>query len=343
MKAEAGFAGLNPSHDAGHMARAVMEGVACQAAWMLETFGPAAESALILTGGASRSPLWTQMIADIAARPLTLSAIPEAGCLGAAALAGAAAGLFPSPECGAAALAGARRRVDPGPDAPALRTRCWPGTNPARIGWRPVRRDPMALFDLTPADRRVYDAQLRDFLPPEIFDIHSHLWLESFWSAPKAPTCARSAGRTSWRGTTVGRISRELPLAVPLKRVVPMVFANPEPPDDISAHNGYVRSGAEALGCPALYFSHPAQSAREVEAGRAGGGLSGPQELSNLSPAHIPEPDIRITDFFPAPQLEVLNRRGWFMMLHIPAPDGCGTRQTFRTSPGSSAPTAASG
>jgi len=100
------------------MARAVMEGVACQAVWMLEAFGSDPEGALILTGGASRSPLWTQMITDIAGRTLTLPSTPDAGCLGAAALGGTAAGLFSSPEQGASILAGKRRQVDPGPDAP---------------------------------------------------------------------------------------------------------------------------------------------------------------------------------------------------------------------------------
>ena len=115
--AEAGFIGLSLSHDAGHMARAVMEGVACHAAWMLEAFGPAPDGALILTGGASRSPLWTQIIADITGRTLTLPVTPDAGCLGAAALGGVAAGLFESPAQAAAVLGGERRRVDPGPNA----------------------------------------------------------------------------------------------------------------------------------------------------------------------------------------------------------------------------------
>jgi xylulokinase len=121
LKAEAGFVGLSLSHGAGHMARAVMEGVACQAVWMLEAFGRDAGGALILTGGASKSPLWTRMIADIAGRALTLPSIPDAGCLGAAALAGVAAGLFASPVEGARALSGARRQAEPGPDAARYR------------------------------------------------------------------------------------------------------------------------------------------------------------------------------------------------------------------------------
>ena len=119
--AKAGFVGLAMNHGAGHMARAIMEGVACQAVLMMEAFGPAEDGALILTGGASKSALWTGIIADIAGRVLTLPAIPEAGCLGAAALAGAAAGVFATPTEGAARLAGTRRQVEPGPDSSRYR------------------------------------------------------------------------------------------------------------------------------------------------------------------------------------------------------------------------------
>ena len=44
----------------------------------------------------------------------------------------------------------------------------------------------MALFDITEADRHLYDTQLRDFLPQQLFDIHSHLWLEAFWSTAQS-------------------------------------------------------------------------------------------------------------------------------------------------------------
>jgi len=115
LKAKAGFSGLALSHDVGHMARAVMEGVACQAVWMLQAFTPAPEGELILTGGASKSALWTEIIADIAGRTLTLPSIPEAGCLGAAALAGTAGGVFASPAEGAVRLSGNRRFVEPSP------------------------------------------------------------------------------------------------------------------------------------------------------------------------------------------------------------------------------------
>jgi len=179
----------------------------------------------------------------------------------------------------------------------------------------------MALFEWTGADRRFYDSELRDFLPPEIFDIHSHLWLESFWTSPKdADFRAVSWPYLVARDNSAEDLDESYQLLFPGKRVVPMVFANPEPLDDIALHNHYVRRSAEAHGYPALYFSHPAQSASELERNVLEGGFLGLKSYLNLSPAHIPEPSIRTIDFFPPEHLELLNRRGWIMMLHLPRP-----------------------
>ncbi|NCB05681.1 MAG: hypothetical protein EOM69_09200 [Clostridia bacterium] len=179
----------------------------------------------------------------------------------------------------------------------------------------------MALFEVTETDRLIYERELRNFLPDVIFDIHSHLWLESFWATP----ASADLRAVSWpylvaRDNSVQHLSESYQLLFPGKRVVPMVFANPEPNDDITVHNRYVRQSADAYNYPALYFSHPRQSAAEVERGVLEGGFLGLKSYLNLSPAHIAEPNIRIPDFFPPHHLEVLNRHGWIMMLHIPRP-----------------------
>jgi predicted TIM-barrel fold metal-dependent hydrolase len=179
----------------------------------------------------------------------------------------------------------------------------------------------MALFEVTETDKQVYDTELRDFLPEEIFDIHSHLWLESFWTTPKSADLRA----VSWpylvaRDNSAEDLAESYKLLFPGKRVVPTVFANPEPSDDLTLHNGYVRHSAEANGYPALYFSHPTQSAADVEKNLLEGGFLGLKSYLNLAPAHIPEPSIRITDFFTPKHLEILNRRGLVMMLHIPRP-----------------------
>ena len=179
----------------------------------------------------------------------------------------------------------------------------------------------MALFSLTQTDRRIYDQELRDFLPKEIYDIHSHLWLESFWATPDSDNLRA----VSWpylvaRDNSGEDLAETYRLLFPGKRVVPMVFANPEPNDDLTVHNRYVRQNADAYRYPSLYFSHPKQTADEVERGVLEGGFLGLKSYLNLSPANIPEPDIRILDFFPPKHLEVLNRHRWIMMLHIPRP-----------------------
>ena len=179
----------------------------------------------------------------------------------------------------------------------------------------------MALFELTKEDRCLYDTELRGFLPNEIYDIHSHLWLESFWSTPKS-TDMRAV---SWpyliaRDNCVRDLDESYRLLFPGRRVVPMVFANPEPDDDLRQHNAYVHHSALEYGYPALYFSHPNQPAAEVERHVLEGGFLGLKSYLNLAPPNIPEPSIRILDFFPPKHLEVLNRHGWIMMLHIPRP-----------------------
>ncbi len=34
----------------------------------------------------------------------------------------------------------------------------------------------MALFEVTENDKRIYEEELRDFLPDKILDVHTHVW-----------------------------------------------------------------------------------------------------------------------------------------------------------------------
>ena len=38
----------------------------------------------------------------------------------------------------------------------------------------------MALFEVTANDRRIYEEELKDFLPDKIFDVHCHIALQVF-------------------------------------------------------------------------------------------------------------------------------------------------------------------
>lgn len=92
------FLGLRLHHHAGHLARAVMEGVTFAMEECLSLVDAAAGQKLetMISGGAAKSPLWRQMQADIYQRPLRLAAGANHGAVGAALLAGIGAGLYTS-------------------------------------------------------------------------------------------------------------------------------------------------------------------------------------------------------------------------------------------------------
>ena len=96
--------GLRLSHNSWDMTRAILEGVVFQLAWLLRQLRTAFPvTALRLSGGAVRSSLWTSILADVTGLPVSVPAMADLPCVGAAILAGAGAGCF--------SLAEGRRRM----------------------------------------------------------------------------------------------------------------------------------------------------------------------------------------------------------------------------------------
>ena len=92
--------GLGLEHGKYEVAEAVMEGVVFQLRTALDEYRMAgyAVNALKVSGGALNSPYWTRLIADNTACEVFAMANKDAACLGAAAIAGVGAGLFPDYE-----------------------------------------------------------------------------------------------------------------------------------------------------------------------------------------------------------------------------------------------------
>ena len=116
---KASFTGLDLSHDRFHMARAVMEGVVFQILWFMEAFKtqPDEKKGITLAGGASKSAVWTQMLADISGLPVRTPALPDLACVGAAILAGVGAGLYEDARAGYARFASAEKVIAPNMEA----------------------------------------------------------------------------------------------------------------------------------------------------------------------------------------------------------------------------------
>lgn len=107
-RAKAAFIGLTLRHGPGHMARAIMEGVAYslrQTLEAMERLGVRVE-ALLASGGGLAAPVWRGITADVLNRPLHLSSGRERAGVGAALIGGIAAGVYAGyPEAVQAAAA----------------------------------------------------------------------------------------------------------------------------------------------------------------------------------------------------------------------------------------------
>lgn len=116
------FAGLQLAHTRADMARAILEGCGFEVRWALDELRSSGlpTTELWIAGGASASPVWPQILADIGGVPITVPEGADRGrpsppwaTLGAAALAGWGAGLFPTLEEGVACLQPPVRRLEP--------------------------------------------------------------------------------------------------------------------------------------------------------------------------------------------------------------------------------------
>jgi sugar (pentulose or hexulose) kinase len=110
--------GLTFAHDRFALARAFMEGVTLDMKDMLTAMvnsGVAVSEARLL-GGPTKSRVWNQIQADVYGVPVTTLKVTDATVLGAAVLAGAGAGVFPSIAAGAERMVSLDERFEPKPE-----------------------------------------------------------------------------------------------------------------------------------------------------------------------------------------------------------------------------------
>ena len=116
--------GVTLAHKRAHWARAILESVAYLLRDNIEVLRamgcPISEVRAL--GGAAKSPLWLQIMADVLHTPMTVTACEEATALGAAILARVARGDFQSPAEGARAMVRTRNTIVPGENADAYDT-----------------------------------------------------------------------------------------------------------------------------------------------------------------------------------------------------------------------------
>jgi xylulokinase len=112
-----GFIGMELAHTRADMSRAILEGCAFEVRWALDELGSAGipVEELWLAGGANRSPVWPQILADVSGKPLQVASYADWAALGGAALAGWGIGAFTTLDEGIAHLQPPLQRLEPNP------------------------------------------------------------------------------------------------------------------------------------------------------------------------------------------------------------------------------------
>jgi len=145
----------------GEQVRAVQEAAAFSArrtaGLISRLLGPAAVTEVLLAGGAARSRLWPQILADVLACAVTVAEHAESASLGAAMLAGRVTGLLPD-----------ETPRGPGPEPGAV-----PGEGPPDPADRAAAR-PARTVHPDPAGQRAYDELYARWATPSAGALYSH-------------------------------------------------------------------------------------------------------------------------------------------------------------------------
>ncbi len=109
------LAGLTLSHDRGCIARSFMEGISMEVRDMIETFHRAGIhiDQVRIMGGATKSPVWNQIQADIYNRPVETLMNSDAAVLGAAICGGVGTGVFKDIQEGVSEMVSVHKEYRP--------------------------------------------------------------------------------------------------------------------------------------------------------------------------------------------------------------------------------------
>ncbi len=170
-------------------------------------------------------------------------------------------------------------------------------------------------FEYKACDRAFYEKHLKDFLPDRMFDAHVHI------STAGLKSYGSHNGGSTWtdylcKDMGVGEFLAMNKEMFPNQKMEALVFGMCL--TDIDETNAYVIENNKNYGFPMLYRSDYAEDPDELEAKVKAGGFIGLKPYLSNCPSYIPSNEVRIYDFLPPAQLEVANKNGWIVMLHIP-------------------------
>lgn len=182
----------------------------------------------------------------------------------------------------------------------------------------------MAMPTLNDLDRRIWEEELDEFVPAQVFDAHTHIYRWAFHTDPDKENgpYVRFVG-DEFREVTWDYIESIDALLMPGRSVrrlsFPFPFANG---CDFEASNEFIAgevNGHEPSG--ALMLVHPGMSAEDIETAVARHGFLGlkPYRFFSVTGDAV---HCRIADFLPQHQIAVASRLGLIVMMHLSRPAG---------------------
>jgi ribulokinase len=137
-------AGLSLGHGRAHLFRAIIEGICFGTEAILRTMREQRfdVTELVIAGGATRSPLWLQIHADVSGLPVRLPQVTDAPALGSAILAAVAAGAYGSVDQAVQPMVHIERTVEPNRHAHAAYADLYDRYAQLYPALRPVLADP---------------------------------------------------------------------------------------------------------------------------------------------------------------------------------------------------------
>ena len=168
-------------------------------------------------------------------------------------------------------------------------------------------------FELTEYDKKVYEEQLRDFLPDKIIDIHTHVWKKEF------KRIGRSKGGSSWpnrvaEDCTIEDLLQTYKDLFPGKTVIPNIFGMVR---ELDVMNNYIRESGQKYGLPYFYRIDYTTDPEKVERDVVEGGFKGFKPYPACVPEYLSNEEVRIYDFMTPEHLKIADKYGLCVMLHI--------------------------
>lgn len=193
-----------------------------------------------------------------------------------------------------------------------------PNSPQAEPTGQPTSPVPFPLDYEEDVDGPVWRKELDPFLPPRLFDVHSHIFLREHRPLGRAES-ADPSQPTVCEAFPLDNYRRSLAGLFPGRELRALLFGTVDAETDTGASNRYVSQSARAAGLEALLVVRPGGSAAELEDELREGNFLGCKPYWTFVRGKRPE-EITLADMIDQPMRAVADRLGLLLMVHIPRP-----------------------